>query len=96
MLKFTAAQGVNVVTTGTGTVSSVDADETYGTKIIIDHGNGYQSIYRNNGISLVKTGEELGKGYILFTVGEENQELGYQIMKDEAYIDPMVIIDING
>ena len=95
MLKFTAAQGVNVVTTGTGTVSSVDADETYGTKIIIDHGNGYQSIYRNNGISLVKTGEELGKGYILFTVGEENQELGYQIMKDEAYIDPMVIIDIN-
>lgn len=96
MLKFTAAQGVNVVTTGTGTVSSVDADETYGTKIIIDHGNGYQSIYRNNGISLVKTGEELGKGYILFTVGEENQELGYQIMKDEAFIDPMVIIDING
>lgn len=96
MLKFTAAQGVNVVTTGTGTVSSVDADETYGTKIIIDHGNGYQSIYRNNGNSLVKTGEELGKGYILFTVGEENQELGYQIMKDEAYIDPMVIIDING
>lgn len=96
MLKFTAAQGVNVVTTGTGTVSSVDADEIYGTKIIIDHGNGYQSIYRNNGISLVKTGEELGKGYILFTVGEENQELGYQIMKDEAYIDPMVIIDING
>lgn len=96
MLKFTAAQGVNVITTGTGTVSSVDADEAYGTKVVVDHGNGYQSVYRNNGAALVKIGEELGKGYILFTIGEENQELGYQIMKDDAYIDPMLIIDING
>lgn len=96
MLIFSAAQGVNVITTGTGVVVSVGADETYGTKIIIDHGNGYQSVYRNNGTALVKSGEELGKGYILFTVGEENQELGYQIMKDEEYIDPMLMIDING
>lgn len=96
MLKFTAEQGVNIITTGTGTVVSVDADASYGNKIIIDHGNGYCSVYRNNGTALVKTGEELGKGYILFTVGEENQELGYQIMKDEVYIDPMQIIDING
>ena len=96
MLIFSASQGVNVITTGTGVVVSVDADETYGTKIIIDHGNGYQSVYRNNGTALVKNGEELGKGYILFTVGEENQELGYQIMKEEEYIDPMLMIDING
>ena len=95
MLIFSASQGVNVITTGTGVVVSVDADETYGTKIIIDHGNGYQSVYRNNGTALVKNGEELGKGYILFTVGEENQELGYQIMKDEEYIDPMLMIDRN-
>ena len=96
MLVFTADQGVNVVTTGTGTVLSVDVDAEYGTRIVVDHGNGYQSIYRNKGTALVKTGEELGKGYILFSVGEENQELGYQIMKDEEYIDPMVLIEING
>ena len=41
MLIFTASQGVNVITTGTGTVISVDADTEYGTKIVIDHGNGY-------------------------------------------------------
>lgn len=96
MLMFTAVQGVNVVTSGTGTVVSVSADEQYGNRIIIDHGNGYQSIYRNGGTALVKNGEELGKGYILFSIGEENQELGYQITKDEEYIDPMLIIDING
>lgn len=96
MLIFFASQGINVITTGTGTVVSVDIDETYGTKIVIDHENGYQSVYRNNGVALVKNGEKLGKGYILFSVGEENQELGYQIMQDDEYIDPIQLIDING
>lgn len=96
MLIFTAQQGVNVVTSGTGTVVSVSADEEYGNRIMIDHGNGYQSIYRNGGTALVKNGEKLGKGYILFSIGEENQELGYQIMKDDEYIDPMLMVDING
>lgn len=96
MLIFTASNGTNVITTGTGTVISVDADEVYGTRIVIDHGNGYKSIYRNNGAALVKNGEELGKGYILFSVGDDNQELGYQIMQDDEYIDPMLLIDING
>lgn len=96
MLIFTASQGVNIITTGTGTVISVDADTEYGTRIVIDHGNGYCSIYRNNGTSLVKSGEELGKGYILFTVGEDNQTLAYQIQQNDQYIDPMQLIDING
>ncbi len=96
MLKFSAQEGTNVITTGTGTVISVDADDTYKTKIVIDHGNGYQSVYKNNGTPLVKLDEQLGKGYILFTVGEDNQELAYQVIHDEEYIDPMLIIEING
>ena len=76
MLIFTASNNVNVITSGTGTVVSVDADEIYGTRIVIDHGNGYQSIYRNSGAALVKNGETLGKGYILFSVKDDNQELG--------------------
>lgn len=96
MLIFSASSGINVLTTGTGTVEVVDADETYGTRIVIDHGNGYQSIYRNSGTSLVKQGESLGKGYILFSIGKDNMELGYQIMLNEEYIDPMTMIEING
>lgn len=96
MLIFTASNNVNVITSGTGTVVSVDADEIYGTRIVIDHGNGYQSIYRNSGAALVKNGETLGKGYILFSVKDDNQELGYQIMQNDEYIDPMILIDING
>ena len=96
MLIFTASNNVNVITSGTGTVVSVDADEVYGTRIVIDHGNGYQSVYRNSGAALVKNGETLGKGYILFSVKDDNQELGYQIIQNDEYIDPMILIDING
>ncbi|GFI68449.1 murein hydrolase activator EnvC [Lachnospiraceae bacterium] len=96
MLVFTASPGTNVITSGTGTVVSVDMDETYGMKVVLDHGNGYQSVYRNNGTALVKNGETLGKGYIIFSLGEDNQELGYQIMQNDQYIDPMTLIDING
>lgn len=96
MLIFTASSEVNVITSGTGTVVSVDADETYGTRVVIDHGNGYQSVYRNNGIPLVKNGETLGKGYILFSMKDDNKELGYQILQNDEYIDPMILIDING
>ena len=93
---FSASSGINVVTTGTGIVEVVDADETYGTKIVIDHGNGYRSIYRNGAAALVKQGESLGKGYILFSIGKDNEELGYQITLNEEYIDPMTMIEING
>lgn len=96
MLIFIASGEVNVITSGTGTVVSVDADETYGTRIVVDHGNGYQSVYRNSGKPLVKNGETLGKGYILFSMKDDNKELGYQILQNDEYIDPMILIDING
>lgn len=96
MVKFKANSGVNIISSATGTVLSVEDDADYGNRIIIDHGNGYKSIYRNSGEVLVKTGDVLGKGYILFSVGESNQDMGYQIMLDEEYINPMDIIEIMG
>lgn len=96
MVVFTAANGTNVVTSGTGVVVSVDTDEIYGTRIVIDHGNGCQSIYRNAGTALVKNGQTIGKGYILFTVGKDNQKLGYQIMQNGQFVDPMLFISVDG
>ena len=96
MLLFKSAEGINVITTGMGTVESIDPDEEYGVKIVIDHGNGYKSVYLSNNKSMVKSGDSLGKGYILFQLGEDSTELGYQILKDDEYIDPMNLIEISG
>lgn len=96
VLVFHASAGNHVVTAGTGIVESITPDEVYGTKLVLDHQNGYRSLYYNQGSPLVKTGETLGKGYILFQVGEDNTDLGYQIMKEEEYVDPMDMIEIKG
>ena len=36
------------------------------------------------------------RGAILYVIGEDNTELGYQIMYNEKYIDPMDLINIDG
>ena len=93
---FAASEGINVIASGTGTVLSVDVDVDYGNVVSIDHGNGYISIYRNNGTPVVKAGNEITRGAILYVVGEDNAELGYSISKDDTYIEPMEMIEING
>lgn len=93
---FTVTSGINIVSSGTGTVLAVEDDADYGKRIIIDHGNGYKSIYRNSGSVLVKVGDTLGKEYILFSVGKNNTDFGYQIMYDNEYVDPMEVLEING
>lgn len=97
ILKFTAQMtGVKIVTSGTGVVIGIEEDAEYGNRVIIDHQNGYKSIYRNAGKVLVKVNESHEKGYPLFMVESNNKEMGYQIMKDEEYIDPSTVIEING
>lgn len=93
---FTASEGINVIASGAGTVISVDNDTGYGSFVSIDHGNGYTSTYRNGGKAVVKTGDTVDRGAILFVIGEDNMELGYRIQKDGAYMDPMELIEING
>ena len=93
---FAASEGINVIASGTGTVLSVDVDVDYGNVVSIDHGNGYISIYRNNGTPVVKAGNEITRGAILYVVGEDNAELGYSISKDDTYIEQMEMIEING
>lgn len=94
LLKGTA--GNLVVASGNGTVIVVETDAEYGNRLVIDHGNGYQSVYRNNGNARVKEGDEVVRGSTLFIIGEENTELGYHITKDAVYIDPEEMVEING
>lgn len=93
---FTASAGSQVIASGSGTVQSVTDDPQYGHMITIDHGNGYLSLYRNAGSPLVKAGATIQRGDALFMIGAKNTNVGYQIQKDDQYVSPEEIIDING
>ena len=53
ILILNTEEGTTITAAGAGTVTSVAGDLKYGNSITIDHGNGYISIYRNAGESLV-------------------------------------------
>ncbi|RKM60512.1 hypothetical protein D6855_07320 [Butyrivibrio sp. CB08] len=91
-----SAAGNSVIASGSGTILTVTTDAKFGNMITIDHGNGYVSIYRNQGDPLVSEGSAIDKGDIIFVIGDGNTTLGYQIQKDEQYIDPEELIEING
>ncbi len=96
MVKLTGSEGSSIIASADGTVVSVSSDTTYLHCIRIDHGNGYNTIYRNDGDVMIKEGDEVVRGAILYVIGEDNTELGYQITYDDKYIDPMELINIDG
>lgn len=96
MVKLNGAEGNSIIAAADGTVASITTDSGYLHCIRIDHGNGYSSIYRNDGEAMVKEGDEVVRGAILYVIGEDNTELGYQITYDDKYIDPMDLINIDG
>ncbi len=96
MVKLTGAESGNIVAAGGGIVESITSDSGYLHCVRIDHGNGYTSIYRNDGDVRVKEGVEVVRGSILYVIDEDNTELGYQILYENKYMDPMELLNING
>lgn len=96
MCIFTGKEDSTVVATATGTVLSVEDDETYGHRITVDHGNGYVTVYRNKGDAKVRPGDSVARGTTLYIMGEDNLQLCYQVLRDGVYIDPLEMLDVSG
>ena len=91
-----ATDGNTVVSVGAGVVESISTDEKYGCRLVIDHQNGYKSVYLYGGQPLVKEGEELGKRYILFLMDAPALSLAYQVLINDEQINPMDIMEVSG
>ncbi len=93
---FKVQSGALVVATANGTVISVNDDPVYGHNVWVDHGNGYVTIYRNQGEVKVEQGKTVTQGTTLMLITDSDSKLGYQIMKDGEYVDPMGMLNISG
>lgn len=89
-------EGTAVVATATGVVTEVGEDPEYGNRVVVDHGNGYVTIYRNKGECMVKEGDAVAPRSALFYISADNTRLGYQIQQEGAYINPVQMMDISG
>ena len=83
-----------------GTVKSIKNDPRYGLTIIIEHQNGYQTVYSNLLSSeFVVEGENVTQGQSIGTVGNtatfeiaDNTHLHFELLQNGMYLDPTVYI----
>ena len=79
-----------------GTIKSIKNDPRYGLTVVIDHGDGYQTIYANLLTSeFVVEGENVEKGQSIGTVGNtavfevaDEPHLHFEILKESIPQDP--------
>lgn len=94
--EFEAGQGTSVIATAQGIVSSIAGDVSAGYIVMVDHGNGYFSVYRNGSKPKVEVGEEVNTSTKIFVIESGSKTLGYQIIRENEYIDPLSLMEIYG
>ena len=91
------AQKASIVkATEQGTVSAIKNDPRYGITVVIEHTNGYVSIYSYLlTAEFVKEGEKIKQGQTIGTVGNtavfeiaDESHLHFEMLKDNKYINP--------
>ena len=83
-----------------GTVKSIKNDPRYGLSVIIEHQDGYETLYANLlTTEFVKVGEQVKQGQSIATVGDtatfeiaDEPHLHFEIIKNGEQIDPSTVI----
>lgn len=95
-----ASEGTPVKACASGKVSDIKDDYMMGEEVIIDHGNGVQSLYANLTRQVtVKKGQEVEVGDTIGAVGDTAEaeiavepHLHFEIMKNGVDVDPLAFI----
>ena len=93
---FHATSGTSVTAAANGTVSCIEEREAMGYLVMIDHDNGYFSVYRNGTKPKVQEGDVVTDTTELFRIEEGYEDLGYQIIENKSYINPLDFMEIHG
>ena len=83
-----------------GTVKTIKNDPRYGLTVIIEHANGFQTVYSNLLTSeFVVEGEKVEKGQSIGTVGNtaafeiaDEPHLHFEVLKDFTQVDPNIYL----
>ncbi len=93
---FHVGQGTGVIATAKGTVMSIAGSDGSGYIIMVDHGNGYYSVYRNGSAPKVDEGDEVTRATELFVIEAGHEQFGYQIIEENKYINPLEFMETYG
>jgi len=92
-IDIAAPKGTNIVAADSGYVVSTQYSDTgYGRMVIIDHGNGYRTLYAHLTSMYVAAGQSVSKGEIIGTCGTTGNTTGphlhFEVTKDGVKRNP--------
>ena len=101
-VSMSGAYGKNIVATRAGTVilSSLESESGtgYGNYIIIDHGDGYTSLYGHCSALLVSQGQRVSRGQIIARVGNTGWSTGphlhFEVRYNGETVDPLDYVNM--
>ncbi len=92
-LDISNAIGTRVVATANGVVEKTEIMTGLGKTVVIDHGNGYKTVYGHLSAYKVRPGEVITRGQIIALMGNSGYSTGphlhYEVLKNGASINPM-------
>jgi murein DD-endopeptidase MepM/ murein hydrolase activator NlpD len=81
---------------GAGTVVDVGEDVVYGRFVVLDHGEGYTSIYGHASLTLVTRGQRVRRNEVIALSGSTGRStaphLHFEILLDGEAVDPLTLV----
>ena len=91
-LDFSAPYGAPVYATGGGVVARVGWMGAYGLAVVVDHAQGYQTLYGHLSRAAVRPGQRVARGELLGFVGSTGRSTGphlhYSVYRQGEAVDP--------
>ena len=85
--------GTHVVATANGTVSFTGIQNGLGNVVVIDHGNGIESVYGHLSAFKVKLGQKVKRGELIALMGNTGYSTGphlhYEIVRNGSTVNPL-------
>lgn len=89
--------GTPIYATMSGTISTTGVNRVYGNYVIIDHGNGYQTLYAHMSKIIAKKGQWVSQGTKIGLVGSTGYSTGphlhFTVYKNGKLVDPMSVLN---
>lgn len=85
---------------GGGTVSDVGEDAVYGRFVVIDHGDGYSTLYGHASTTFVALGQAVRERQVIALSGSTGRSTGphlhFEVLIDGEPVDPLTLIEQPG
>lgn len=82
---------------GGGTVVDVGEDAVYGRFVVIDHGEGYATLYGHTSTTFVSLGEEVRQRQVIALSGSTGRSTGphlhFEVLVEGEPVDPLTMVD---